>query len=155
MEYQLKLNGTCLSINHCLSVFDCFVGLALNGIIFLLLYIMFDLYLYFFINFIFTFTLDRKFICCKLFSEINYLLSLLTYALCKLCFKFWKFQKIYEKQPPVLLFLMFHMTFCISRYDFSKNFGTSLNIIILYIVHILLFLWINFPSILNPFMRRF
>ena len=34
------------------------------------------LYFYFFVNFIFTFTFDGKFICCKLFSEINHLLLL-------------------------------------------------------------------------------
>ena len=107
MEYQLKLNGTCLSINQCLSVFDCFVGLALNGIIFLLLYIMFDLYLYFFLNFIFAFTLDIKFICCKLFSEINYLLSLLTYALLHCVLSFESFKKFMRNNHQFFYFLCF------------------------------------------------
>ena len=66
----------------CLSVFDFFVGLALKGLIFLLSYIMPDLYLYFFVMFIFTYTFDVKFNCCKLFfrNKITYLLTyLLTY----------------------------------------------------------------------------
>ena len=63
-----------------LSVFDHFVGLALKGLIFLVLHIMFDLYLYFFVMFRFTFTFDGKFICCKLFLEINKLLTYLYYA---------------------------------------------------------------------------
>ena len=62
----------------CLSEFDRFVGLALKGLIFFLSYIMLDLYLYFFVMFIFTYTFDVKFNSYKLFfrNKIgDYLLS--------------------------------------------------------------------------------
>ena len=67
-----------LLLMDCLSVFDRFVGLALKGLIFFLSYIMLDLYLYFFVMFIFTYTFDVKFNSYKLFfrNKIgDYLLS--------------------------------------------------------------------------------
>ena len=66
-----------LLLMDCLSVFDRFVGLAHKGLIFLLLYIMLDLYLYFFVMFIFTFTLMENLFIVRFFSEIN---KLLTYS---------------------------------------------------------------------------
>ena len=60
-----------LLLMDCLSVFDHFVALAHKGLIFLLLYVMLDLHLYFFVMFIFTFSFDGKFIYCKHFFRKN------------------------------------------------------------------------------------
>ena len=90
---------------------------------------MLDLYLYFFVIFIFTFTSDVKFICCKLFSDVIFIFTF-TFDVKFICGKLFSeinnylltFYLLRRTRPGECFFNIGQISFSLYLYDAVINF---------------------------------